>query len=167
MAPGLDGLFELHHVAVFRYLLRQTGLRADAEDLTQEVFLRALRAIDGYERRGRDRAWLFSIAHNLVVDGSRRAQRRPRIDAGVAPDSLASRGHATLDALALEQAIGRLPALEREALVLREVIGLSYAEIAEVTGATPDAVAARLYRARSGMRRLLDRDDGSSSDRSD
>jgi RNA polymerase sigma-70 factor (ECF subfamily) len=166
MAPGLDGLFELHHLAVFRYLLRQTGLRADAEDLTQEVFLRALRAIDGYEHQGRDRAWLFSIAHNLVVDGSRRARRLPRIDAGVAPDSLASNGDATLDALALEQAIGRLPALEREALVLREVVGLSYAEIAEVTGAKPDAVAARLYRARSGMRRLLGRDDGGCTDRS-
>jgi RNA polymerase sigma-70 factor (ECF subfamily) len=132
-----------------------TFRRDEAEDLTQDVFLRAVGAIDVYQPRGLDRAWLFRIAHNLLVDRQRRIRRAPRIDTAVAPDTLSRAGGDPLAAMALDDAMAQLSELDREAFVLREVNGLTYAEIADITGTTSDAVAARLYRARGALRALL------------
>jgi RNA polymerase sigma-70 factor, ECF subfamily len=155
VTPGLDHLFDAHHLVVYRYLLRMTGHRDEAEDLTQEVFLRAVRGIGQYEARGLDRAWLFRIAHNLLVDRQRRNRRAPQIAAGVAPDTLSRDSSDAFSAMVLDEAMARLSELDREAFVLREVNGLSYAEIADITETTSDAVAARLYRARGVLRALL------------
>jgi RNA polymerase sigma-70 factor (ECF subfamily) len=148
-------LFEAHHLAVYRFLLHMTRQREDAEDLTQDVFLRVVRGIAGYERRGLDRAWLFTIARNLLADRRRSVERRPEIDAGIPPDALPATGAAPVDALVLNQALASLPELDREVLLLREMSGLTYAEIAAITGTTLDAVAARLYRARMALRSAL------------
>jgi RNA polymerase sigma-70 factor, ECF subfamily len=153
--PGLDVLFQDHHLTVYRYLLRMTGRREEAEDLTQEVFLRAVRGIGSYEARGLDRAWLFRIARNLLVDRQRRIRRAPAIDVDVVPDTLSRDGGDALAAMAIDDAMAQLSELDREAFVLREVNGLSYAEIADITDTTLDAVAARLYRARGALRALL------------
>jgi RNA polymerase sigma-70 factor (ECF subfamily) len=55
-------LFERHHVAIYRYLLRMTGSRETAEELTQDVFVRVLNGLEHYQQRDRERAWLFRIA---------------------------------------------------------------------------------------------------------
>src|SRR5262245_16724050 len=78
MANGAAGdLFERHHLVVFRFLLRMTGSAPVAEDLTQEVFLRVVRALPSYEEQSRERAWIFRIARNVLVDRHREIERAP------------------------------------------------------------------------------------------
>jgi RNA polymerase sigma-70 factor (ECF subfamily) len=152
--PDAAALFDRHHLAVFRFLRRMTGDVATAEDLTQEVFLRAVRGAVGYEERERERAWVFRIARNVLIDRQRAETR--------APESLPIEDRATYArpavqvlAVALDQALARLPEDEREAFLLREVGGLGYEDIAHATGATPDAARMRIYRARLALRAAL------------
>ena len=153
MPTALD-LFERHYRAVFRFLQRLEGSAEEAEDLAQEVFLRVLRAMDGYEERQLERAWVFRIARNVWLD-HRRARARvppcePLDDVHVVrfPTGQTS-------GLALDEALARLGDDERDAFLLREVAGLGYLEIAEVTGATPGAVRSRIHRARLALRKTL------------
>jgi RNA polymerase sigma-70 factor (ECF subfamily) len=152
--PTAADLFERHHRAVFSFLRRMTGSNEDAEDLTQEVFMRVLKAIDGYQERSRERAWVFRIARNVWLDHNRARGRAPAVEpirdphVGRLPDPQDSR-------LALQQALACLGDAEREAFLMREAGGLGYAEIAEATGATPDAVRSRIHRARLALRRTL------------
>ena len=69
-------LFERHHLVIFRYFWRMTRRRDVAEDLTQDVFVRAVRGLGNYEPRNRDRAWLFEIARRLLLDHQRTTGRR-------------------------------------------------------------------------------------------
>jgi RNA polymerase sigma-70 factor, ECF subfamily len=147
-------MFERHHLAIYRYLLRMIGSRERAEELTQDVFLRALKAADGYEERSSERAWLFRIAHNLRLDEARRIQRTPPMSpvddvAPAAPAQQALRA-------SLMQALAMLPDEEREAFVLAEVVGMSYVEIADACAVTTAAIRSRIYRARMQLRAVLD-----------
>ena len=151
-------LFERHHLVLFRALRRMTGDAALAEDLVQDTFARALRAADGYEERGSERAWLFAIARRLLADRRRAESRRPRVEPlEETPES--GRRSATQSnpdlRLCLERALGDLAADEREAFVLREVGGLGHEEIAAVTEATRPAVRNRIHRARLALREAL------------
>jgi RNA polymerase sigma-70 factor (ECF subfamily) len=149
-------MFERHHVAIYRYLLRMIGSRERAEELTQDVFLRALKAADGYQERSSERAWLFRIAHNLRLDEARRSQRTPRMshvdDADAEPSAPAQQALRA----SLLQALAMLPDEEREAFVLAEVVGMSYVEIADACLATTAAIRSRIYRARMQLRAVLD-----------
>ena len=77
-APDPARLFDRHHLAVFRFLRRMTGSPSVAEDLTQEVFLRVVRGLDGYDERSREVSWIFRIARNVLVDRHRARERSPR-----------------------------------------------------------------------------------------
>ena len=147
-------LYERHHLAIFRYLLRVTGSRDEAEDLTQEVFLRVVKAAHGYEDRDRERAWLFRIARNLRIDRSRQAQRTPSADslAGADVAETAQQGLR----VSLLSALDDLEGDDREAFVLAEIGGLSYADIAAICDTSPAAVRSRIYRARLALRAALE-----------
>lgn len=153
--PATPGeMFERHHLAIYRYLLRMTGSRETAEDLTQDVFVRAIQSANAYEERSSERAWLFRIARNLRLDLARRERRAPVVspvgdDEGSEPARQALR-------LGLLQALAMLPDEEREAFVLAEVVGLSYAEIAGACSVTAAAIRSRIYRARMQLRATLD-----------
>lgn len=151
MADSPERLFERHHLAVYRYLLRMTCRHDVAEDLTQEVFLRVLRGLSGYDDRGLERPWLISIARNLMIDRCRRAEREPSF----VVEDISSGGADHAMSLEIRQAMSRLPEEEREAFVLRVVVGLGHEEIAGVVGATAAAVRCRIYRARIALRSLL------------
>jgi RNA polymerase sigma-70 factor (ECF subfamily) len=146
-------LFERHHRALYRYLLRMTSSREQAEDLTQEVFVRVMKATDAYQEQNSERAWLFRIARNLRCDLARQHSRQ-----GV-PSALTDGGPAQgprqLVRLGLTRAIAALPDEEREAFVLAEIGGLTYEEIALVCSITPAAVRSRIYRARVALRASL------------
>ena len=154
--PDIGELFDTHHLALFRYFWRMTRRRDAAEDLTQEVFVRVLRGADRYEARDRDRAWLFRIGRNLLLDRLRQDGRRPVT--AMPPEDPAA-GPMQALALELDDSLERLDDLDREVFLLREVSGLGYVEIAAVCDLTPDAVRSRICRARSKLRVLL----GSSS----
>jgi RNA polymerase sigma-70 factor (ECF subfamily) len=150
--PGADLVFLEHRQGVFRYLSRVVGQSETAQDLTQEVFLRASRADVPADADGR-RAWVFRIARNLALNHLRDRSRRPPHTAIVEAEGPATQELRVL----LDQALAALPDLERDVFVLRESVGLSYAEIAAACDTTPDAVRARLHRARVALREYLTR----------
>jgi RNA polymerase sigma-70 factor (ECF subfamily) len=152
--PQAAAIFERNHLAVYRFLRRATGDGAAAEDLTQEVFLRVVRGLGRYEDRFQERAWVFRIARNLLLDRHRLTLRvRPGLSLEAAQE-LAVDGHQA-EAVALQEALGGLREEEREAFLLREVAGLGYEEIGPIVEATPDAVRMRIYRARTALRARL------------
>jgi RNA polymerase sigma-70 factor (ECF subfamily) len=141
-----------------------TGSRADAEDVVQDASLRAFRAIHGFAG-GNARAWVLTIVRHtafswlgknrpaaLVVTDDLEAVERAQHEGGAVPDRESETPETALiaktDAARLEAAIAALPAPFRETLVLRELQGLDYREIAEVTGVPVGTVMSRLARAR-------------------
>jgi RNA polymerase sigma-70 factor (ECF subfamily) len=146
----VEGLFAQYREPVYRFLRRLLSDAAAAEDLTQDVFLRAMGA--RYQANDQARAWVFQIARNLARDHVRKARHRgPVLEAPDEPAPFTDRGVA----MDVHAAIQRLPEDDREMFLLREVGGLGYAEIALTCGATPDAVRNRLHRARLALRSAL------------
>ena len=145
--PHLDDAY-----ALARWL---TGNSADAEDIVQEACLRALRGLDRYVG-GNARAWLLTITRNAAFTWL--ARNRPKslvvtedIEALAPADGAPTPEEALIekaDAAAIELAIGALPPPFKETLVLRDINGLSYREIAEITGVPLGTVMSRLARAR-------------------
>ena len=146
MNPVADAkiLFSQHRDGVFRYLSRIVGQADTANELTQEVFLRAWRAPVAGETEVERRAWVFKVARNLALNHLRDARRRPEtVELGEAAQP------ATQElSVALQQALAALPNLDRDVFLMKESAGLSYDEIASACGVTLDAVRARLHRAR-------------------
>ena len=143
-------------------MIRQDTL---AEDLAQEVFLKAFRALDSFDQRRKFSSWLFKIAHNTAIDQLRRRQldtvplevpdpHAPDLVA-VVPDSRAespaSRAERRDLARAIQGAVESLKPLYREVVILRYQEGLSYEEIAEITDLPLGTVKTHLFRARKAM----------------
>jgi RNA polymerase sigma-70 factor (ECF subfamily) len=144
-------LFDEHGASIRRYFRRLTGDHGEADDLAQEVFLRVVRAAPSYEPAERERAWLFRIARNVFLDGRRREARSPVVDARA--DAATSATQVVRSGI--REALATLPTEDREAFLLAEVAGLSYAEIASATGSTVPSVRSRIYRARLALRARL------------
>lgn len=150
--PHLDAAYNLA-----RWLLRS---RADAEDVTQEALLRAFRFFDGF-RAGDARAWLLQIVRNSCYTWLRK--NRPAEAAEELDESSMPVDNATPESIAiaardkelLSRALEQLPATFREVLVLRELEGCSYKEIAEITSRPIGTVMSSLARARRQLRDLL------------
>lgn len=146
---------------VHSYLLTQVRRREDAEDLTGQVFLEAMRGIRGFSGGASDfKAWLFRIAHNRAVDLARRHARRPEdpLEAAARVPDPAATDDRALDAIERERvwrAVGALPELQRRVLVLRLGSGLNSSEIARVLGKRTGAVKALQRRALAGLARTL------------
>jgi RNA polymerase sigma-70 factor (ECF subfamily) len=152
----LDGdvLFRRYHLPIFRFLKRMTGSRDRAEDLTQEVFVRVVRARKGPAPGAGERAWLFTIARNLLLNLKRDSRLRTET-LSLDETRLPFGAETQPDAVVLQEALAGLPALDREVFLMREIGGLGYDEIAAVCEITPDAVRSRIYRARVGLRDAL------------
>jgi RNA polymerase sigma-70 factor (ECF subfamily) len=145
-----EALFLEHRHRLFRYLCRAVGQVDTAQELTQDVFVRVIRAEVPIAGDGEVRAWLFRIARNLAID-HRRRERGPI--ALAQPPSV--RHPAAETATAVNEALARLPEVDRDVFVMREVAGLSYAEIATACDLTADAVRSRIHRARLQLREHL------------
>ncbi len=147
---------------IYNYVLRLVGDRALAEDLTQEVFLRVYQGLPGFSLRSRFTTWLFQVTKNRVLDELRSLERRPRsvvnID-DIAPleslDAPFERAE-TIDAL--WRAVEALNVDLKMALLLRDVVGLSYTEIADSLEITLATVKWRIYKAREEVQAALVRD---------
>jgi RNA polymerase sigma factor (sigma-70 family) len=156
---GEAQLYERNSDLVFRYCLRMLGTREDAEDAAQTTFFQALRAL----RRGVvpafEQAWLLTIARNECKSRYRAGSRRRQRELAHDPQSLADIAEAPNSGdgrlLGVQQALVRLPEMQRRALLLREWQGRSYADIAHELGVTRPAVEALLFRARRGLAREL------------
>jgi RNA polymerase sigma-70 factor, ECF subfamily len=151
-----------YEVPVFNYVMRLVGDRALAEDLTQEVFFRVYQGLPSFSLRSRFTTWLFQVTKNRVLDELRAVERRPR--AVVAIDDVPPLE--VLDA-PLEQveemdavwrAIEELNVDLKMALLLRDVVGLSYNEIADSLEITLATVKWRIYKAREEVQLALARE---------
>lgn len=142
---------------IFRFVLRLTGSRDEAMDLTQDAFMKAWQALPGWRPEARFRTWLYRIAHNAAIDVLRRRQVvgfEPLGDeSDVADGAPGPEGHLhTRQRYALlEAALRRLPVAHREVLLLREIDGLSYAEIAAALVINEGTVKSRIARARAAL----------------
>jgi len=178
-------IYETHYRAIFRYVKARVFEEATAEDLTSAVFVGALKGIDSYRHQGRPLlAWLYRIARNVVASHQRQTlgsgaerlkqgldlprrviwglMRRPQ--PGEAQDgaydltsAATSEGDPSMmvDRLDLRDALVKLPANQREVVILRFLVGLSAQEVAEVVGKRPDAVYSLQARAILALREQL------------
>jgi RNA polymerase sigma-70 factor (ECF subfamily) len=153
------------HRDVSRYI---TYLGADpqsADDLTQETFLRALGSLHRFQGRSSARSWLLSIARRTVIDNFRHAAARPRLspteDWQSAVERAQPRGLPGFDdGIALAELLAALPVGRREAFVLTQLLGLSYAEAALVSGCPVGTVRSRVARARTSLLESLHEAEG-------
>jgi len=160
---AFEELVIVYQHRVFGVALRMLGSRAEAEEIAQEVFLRAHRAVADFRGDARLGTWLYAIASRLCLNRlaspDRRVARGDEVLADVAaptPDAAAAAERAELDA-ALRAAIAELPEDRRLVLVLRDIEGLSYEEIAEALALEPGTVRSRLHRARLQLKEKLER----------
>ncbi|MCC6224210.1 MAG: RNA polymerase sigma factor [Thermoleophilia bacterium] len=160
-ARAFAELVSAYERPVFNYVLRTVGDRTLAEDLTQDVFLRVYNGLPGFSLRCRFTTWVFQIAKNRVLDELRARERRP------VPDALDDT--TVLEAVdappervemidAVWRAVGGLNPDLKLALLLRDVVGLSYAEIADSLEITLATVKWRIFKAREEVQLTLARE---------
>ena len=167
-------LVAAHEKGVYNLALRMLGNEQDALDASQEAFFRAWRALDSFRGDSRLSVWLYRVTSNVCLDMLRRAGRLreepladeegyelPLPDESADPQRLLEQKERTR---ALEEALAQLEPAFRQALTLREINGLTYEEIAQVTGLESGTVKSRIFRARRKLAALLVRS-GNFSDR--
>jgi RNA polymerase sigma factor (sigma-70 family) len=160
--PSWDEIVRLHSARVFGLAFRLTGNRHEAEDLTQEVFVRVFRSLDSF-RPGTFEGWLHRITTNLFLDQARRRRRirfeslpdhaDDRLAGSTLPPDLTFADQIFDDDI--ELALRELKPEFRVAVVLCDVEGLSYEEISEVLGVKIGTVRSRIHRGRSLLRTAL------------
>ncbi len=167
-----DALVTRHRGRIFAMIRNMIHQEAEAWDLSQEVFIKAWQGLPRFEAKARFSTWLYRIAHNVVYDWARKKRiesvgelndeifERDRIDpasattptAAQAPDEAMAHGELRVK---IEAALAKLSPEHREAVLLKDVQGLSYKEIAEVMGSTMGTVMSRLFYARQKLQTLL------------
>jgi RNA polymerase sigma-70 factor (ECF subfamily) len=147
---------------VYNYIVRLVGDRSLAEDLTQEVFVRVYQGLPGFSLRSRFTTWLFQVTKNRVLDELRALERRPRSVAtleDVPPLEVIDQPFERLEAIdAVWRAIEGLNVDLKMALLLRDVVGLAYTEIADSLEITLATVKWRIYKAREEVQASLARE---------
>lgn len=170
---AFEVLLQRHRKPIFNYILRFTHDPALAEDLLQETFLRVIKASGSYEAQARFTTWLYRIARNLCIDASRRGKHR-KAQSLDAPLDDEEQGATLLDMTAdkkgqvdravigkqlgerIEQAVAGLVEEQREVFIMREVLDLSFKEIADIVGVGENTVKSRMRYALEKLRDALD-----------
>jgi RNA polymerase sigma-70 factor (ECF subfamily) len=155
-AAAFERIYRAHAGRVHALCLRLTGNVEEAEDATQETFVKAWRRLGTFEGRAALSTWLHRLAVNAVLDRKRAAGRRPELtgDDGLAPEAPAPAARPDVG-IDLERAIAGLPEGARMAFVLHDVEGWRHREIAESTGTAEGTWRAQLHRARKLLREAL------------
>jgi RNA polymerase sigma-70 factor, ECF subfamily len=159
-ARALEAFIKATQQDVWRFVtyLSDAG---NADDLTQETFLRAIGAIERFSGRSSARTWLLAIARHVVADHIRRAQSRPRTADRVVPEHLLAadrNARGFEDVVEVTAMIAELSTEQREALLLTQLLGLSYADAAAVCGCPVGTIRSRVARARDALLADADRD---------
>ncbi len=161
-----------HRHRIFAMIRQMTDHEADAWDLTQDVFVKAWQALAGFEAKAQFSTWLYRIAHNAVYDWNRKRKHewagelrdeileKEQIDpaamaipqVSVSPDDKMASDELRVK---IETALSKISPEHREVVVLKDVQGLSYKEIASVLGCTIGTVMSRLFYARQKLQTLL------------
>jgi RNA polymerase sigma-70 factor (ECF subfamily) len=170
---AFDELVTRHRARIFAMIRNMTHNEAEAWDLSQEVFIKAWKALPKFEARARFSTWLFRIAHNLVCDWARKRKiesagelndeifSSERIDAAstTTPNTAARPDEALAGGELrgkIEAALAKLSDDHRQVVVLKDVQGLAYKEIAEVMDCSIGTVMSRLHHARKKLQTMLE-----------
>jgi RNA polymerase sigma-70 factor (ECF subfamily) len=156
-ARALDELLRRHTQLVHAVCRRVLANADDALDATQEALLSIARKIHTFDGRARFTTWCYRVATNAALDEARRRNRRP-IATETLPenDSTAPRTDTQIvDRLDIDAALARLSPDYRAAVALRDIVGMDYAEIAEVLGVPPGTVRSRISRGRAALADML------------
>jgi RNA polymerase sigma-70 factor (ECF subfamily) len=154
-------ILRAYETPVFNYVLRLVGDRALAEDLTQEVFLRVFHGLPNFSLRSKFTTWLFQVTKNRVLDELRARERRPRAVCleDVAPFEVFDQPFERVETIdALWRAVESLNVDLKMALLLRDVVGLAYTEIADTLEITLATVKWRIYKGREEVQLALARE---------
>lgn len=158
-----DALLRRHYGRIWTVCRRLAGNDADAADATQEALLAIVRGLPSFDHRARFSTWAYRVATNACLDELRRRGRRPAPglpdddpdrEANVVDPAPALADRVT-DRLALDDALAQLPVEFRDPVVLRDVAGHDYAEIAALLGIPPGTVRSRIARGRSRLAEML------------
>lgn len=169
---AFDKLVRLYKDKIFSYVCRQTGNPLEAEDLTQEVFVRVFKSVARFRGASSFQTWLYRIASNLCVDALRRRRREERHafsldepmsgeddemtreipDSGGTPETAVETSELQAE---VHRAVAGLSEKLRTVVVLFDLQGLSYEEISEVVGCPVGTVKSRLFNARGQLRNRL------------
>ncbi len=171
---ALEELYRRYHRPMLMFIMRLIQNREMAEDLVQETFLRVYNNRDTWQPRSKFTSWLYRIARNLCIDEKRRYWNRhvhmdSQMNSVVDPDGVysfvervedkggdARETYASkIDEDTIKSAINQLSDEQREVIVLNKYQGLSYIEIAEILGSTPESIKQRAYRAHLKLRQIL------------
>jgi RNA polymerase sigma-70 factor (ECF subfamily) len=164
-ACAFETLYNKYKQPVYALCLRSTKHAADAEDLTQEVFLQVYRRISSLRNSAAFKSWLFRVATNIILMHGRRRRALPTVLQFIADfetsamlelvEALTSPGCEPTERIALARAIGDLPKCRRAVLLLHDIQGMSHREIATSLGVSLSATKSNLSRARHQLRGVL------------
>jgi len=162
-AEAFGRLYDMHVDRVYRHIYYRVGNEADAEDLTQQVFLKAWQAINRYKKKASPFiAWLMTISHNLVVDFYRTKKDKAHLEAEVLANDSASNperaAEANLEQQRLRRAILQLGGDEQQVVILRFMEGFEFAEIALLLKKKEGNVRVILHRALVKLRDILEKE---------
>jgi RNA polymerase sigma-70 factor (ECF subfamily) len=153
-------IYDMHFDRIYRYIYLKVHSQAAAEDLTQDVFIKAYEAINSYKWRDLPfTAWLFRIAHNRVIDHIRKISREKNVSLDEA-DAISSGDpvyitEQNFEVYQLKNALQQLPEAQREVATLRFLAELSIAEVALTLGKSEGTVKALQFNAVASLRKLL------------
>ena len=161
-ADAFGRLYDLHVDRVYRHVCYRVGSVSDAEDLTQQVFLRAWQAIHRYRKTAIPfLAWLIKISHNLVVDFYRSNKTMAYLDLDIIAGKLSSNpehlAESRFEQQQMRQAILELPGDQQQVILMRFIEGFSYSEIAASISKSEGAVRVILHRALVRLRKILEK----------
>lgn len=161
-ADAFGRLYDMHVDRVYRHIYYRVGNVADAEDLTQQVFLRAWQAIRRYKKTSSPfLAWLMTISHNLVVDFYRSKKEGVYPDFELPADETYSSPECSAEAhfeqQRLRRAVLELPGDQQQVILMRFIEGFSYPEIASSLGKSEGAIRVILHRALVRLRKILEK----------
>jgi len=167
-ASAFEEIVRQYEKKIYTYALRMSGSREDAYDLSQEIFLRTYKSLPFFKKEARFSTWLYRIAANVCIDFFRKqkkVEQTPLIEEdenGQTEREIPDRRFDPETELekrqlreSLEKALECLSEPHRQMIVMRDINGLSYAEIAETLELEEGTVKSRIARARDSMRRLL------------
>lgn len=168
---ALEELVDEHYSAVLNFVYRFTGVREEAQDLAQEVFVKALGALDRFDGRSSLRTWLFTIAANAARDALRHRRRQREVTPDEAQESQLAetpdpspdarpevRAVRTLRSALVRRMVLQLPEAHRMTVILRFYHDHSLQEIAEICGCSMGTVGSRLHYAMRKLNAIVDAD---------
>ncbi len=155
---AFDDLYKHYKHKIFNYFYRMTGNRENAEDLTQETFLKAYQGIDRFEGRSSISTWLFRIAVNTYLNAVAKTKQAPEectVETIKDPSSLTKEMELRELQWCMQKFLSDLPDSYRTPIILYELQGLRIKEIAEIMNISPETVKIRLIRGRKKLRAIM------------